>query len=115
MQILNGGNFIPYHSQKRSNLVGISEKRQFCFKKYRESITLGKVLPKRFHLIGQTKGRKAKTIYLSPLSTLRAKVLDVILVIHAEKVRALALSFNSGAPNENIVQNHLNIAVLNVF
>ena len=23
--------------------------------------------------------------------------------------------FNSGAPNENIVENHLNIALLNVF
>jgi len=59
---------MPYHSQKRSNLVGISQKRQFRFKKYRESITLEKVLPKRFHLImiGHTKGLKAKAIYLSP-------------------------------------------------
>jgi len=32
-----------------------------------------------------------------------------------EEMSAINISNISGAPNENIVQNHLNIALLNVF
>ena len=52
---------------------------------------------------------------------LRRQILPAIMprffYIFAEMLTWLVLSllFVSGAPNENIVQNHLNIALLNVF
>ena len=40
---------------------------------------------------------------------------DVADIEETEAPETIGLSGLSGAPNENIVQNHLNIALLNVF
>ena len=39
----------------------------------------------------------------------------VVLTFESVDDHPMVLPFKSGAPNENIVQNHLNIALLNVL
>ena len=63
------------------------------------------------------KGRPRKQ--LQPLRELKVRVRPMLVDSSFLKTWAILFvvrfSINTGAPNENIVQNHLNVALFNVF